>query len=73
MASTLRITCCLRTMPKRRNPREEMPAVTVTSFTSFIQLFGRNNGELEVKSVEIPLIQRDYAQAGRGRISAGSG
>ena len=43
-----------------------MPAVTVTSFTSFIQLFGRNNEELEVQSVEIPLIQRDYAQGRKG-------
>lgn len=44
----------------------EMPTVTVTSFSSFAQLFGRSDGELEVQSVEIPLIQRDYAQGRKG-------
>ena len=35
---------------------------TPTSFTSFSQLFGLEIGSLVIKEIEIPLIQRDYAQ-----------
>ena len=38
------------------------PPTTPTSLTSFSQLFGREIEGLAIQEIEIPLIQRDYAQ-----------
>lgn len=43
----------------------ETQTFSETSLTSFTRLFGQTIAGLEVRSIEIPLIQRDYAQ-GRG-------
>ena len=37
-------------------------ALTSTSLTSFSQLFGRSIGGPVIREIEVPLIQRDYAQ-----------
>lgn len=44
----------------------EDTAPSGTSWTSFAQLFGREVTGLVVNSIEIPLIQRDYAQGRQG-------
>lgn len=44
----------------------ETTATSITSFTSFSQLFEPTSAGVEITSIEIPMIQRDYAQGRKG-------